>query len=105
MHSGAIYEGIERFTDANPSWSPHDPDDVKELGRAIRDVIVASDLPAWMSSEDAKLTLETRILTIVSSYGGETIVAGSRMEQLNRDLYNLVLSNDTAQLVNRIVPG
>lgn len=40
--------------------------------------------------QDRRLTLEGDILGVVSSYGGEVIVANPRMEQLVRDLADLV---------------
>ena len=61
-----------------------------------------ADLPEWMTPADAKLTLEGDILVVVTKYGGEMIVAGPLMERMNADLYALMVSERTAQLVERI---
>jgi len=60
------------------------------------------DLPEWVTPADAKLTLETDLLVVVTKYGGEPIVAGPCMDQMNADLYDLIVSERTRQLVERI---
>jgi hypothetical protein len=42
-----------------------------------------------LTAKDLRLTLEGEVLGVVSSFGGERIIASPRMEQMTRDLADL----------------
>lgn len=45
-----------------------------------------------MGNRDAKTTVKFAIRAAITNYGGDTIVAGDRMENMVNDIYNEITS-------------
>lgn len=59
------------------------------------------ELSERITSEDAVLNIKGDLLGIVTSYGGERIVAGPRMESMVDELFDYVLSERSAAFRER----
>ncbi len=58
-----------------------------------------------MSEPDRRLNVESNLLAVVSSYGGERIVAGPRMEELVRELADMTESLARGGFLPAAEPG